>query len=72
VGGGRNRGGFYILVGEVMTERERATKHLRHMQQFLADMRRIPIRKIDYAESVVLAALSWVWDAQEREEGGQS
>jgi leucyl aminopeptidase (aminopeptidase T) len=51
-----------------MTELEHARTYLRKAQRSLADRRayRCVRTVIEEAENMVLAALSWVWDAQER------
>lgn len=50
-----------------MTELERARAHLRYCQDALATYRRNGIRYlVPGTEACVLAALSWVWEEQER------
>lgn len=58
------------------TELERARRHLLDRQQTLAAARRSFMMRnyhdrgfLNPYEEAVLAALSWVWDAQERDEG---
>ncbi len=48
-----------------MTELERARAHLRERQRMLANVRRLNFDATDM-ESAVLAALSWVWEEQEK------
>jgi hypothetical protein len=47
-----------------MTELERAQKHLRKCQEWLADGRRFRSHGTEFAEENVLAALSRLWEAQ--------
>jgi hypothetical protein len=51
-----------------MNERKKALTFLRIKQRHLAAMRRLGARRdeMEYCENEVLAALSWLWDAQER------
>jgi hypothetical protein len=53
-----------------MTELEQARQFLSGAQEMLAEARRYKYRITSYWECQVLAALSWVWDAQERESKG--
>ena len=60
-----------------MTELERARAHLRECQRILYSQRRAwphlcQGEMLSRDESNVLAALSWVWDAQERERMAQA
>ncbi len=52
-----------------MTELERARAHLRECQEALANARRIGWlgHVMQWREQTVLAALSWVWEAQTNE-----
>ncbi len=52
-----------------MTELGRARNHLRRCQIYLAQDRRNGCRIFD-SESDVLAALSWLWEQQEKEREG--
>lgn len=57
-----------------MTELEQARAHLRISQLNLFEIRRVHKGSqpwLDQAKQRVLAALSWVWDAQERDLGWQ-
>jgi hypothetical protein len=51
-----------------MSERKKALTFLRIKQRHLAAVRRLSVRRdeVEYCENEVLAALSWLWDAQER------
>jgi hypothetical protein len=61
------------IFGVTMTELERARDHLQRCQGWLGIARRqnsgdlIGLMNVKYATEDVLAALSWVWDAQERD-----
>ena len=52
-----------------MTELEQARAHLRRCQDRFHHRRALGVGDVvrEEAEAAVLAALSWVWDAQERE-----
>jgi hypothetical protein len=50
-----------------MTELERARAHLRQRQKYLSAMRKSPLcPDCSPWEMAVLAALSWVWEEQEK------
>lgn len=54
-----------------MTDLERARVHLQDCQEWLADVRAAPFvlaqgLYLGKAENAVLAALSWVWEEQEK------
>jgi hypothetical protein len=55
-------------MGADVTELEQARAHLLNMQGMLrnARLRHAPLPWVDRRENAVLAALSWVWEAQQR------
>ncbi len=49
-----------------MTELERARSHLRECQRRLSYDRRCNYSWIPFSENLVLAALAWAWEEQEK------